>query len=128
MDFKKIKEYKGIDEGLIRRIANISETEIPPSELTALKMNDYINEQKAILIFNTMDKKAYKRDLERAFNAQTVEQFIAYKTADVECSSAGFINIFSYPPRNASFHFLFRFSLPRFQHPCSGIRPTPCRK
>ena len=76
---KKIKEYKGIDEGLIRRIANISETEIPPSELTALKMNDYINEQKAILIFNTMDKKAYKRDLERAFNAQTVEQFVAYK-------------------------------------------------
>ena len=76
---KKIKEYKGIDEGLIRRIANISDTEIPPSELNALKMNDYINEQKAILIFNTMDKKAYKRDLERAFNAQTVEQFVAYK-------------------------------------------------
>ncbi|MCR4642251.1 MAG: dynamin family protein [Lachnospiraceae bacterium] len=76
---KKIKEYKGIDEELIRRIANISDTEIPPSEIVALKMNDYINEQKAILIFNTMDKKAYKRDLERAFNAQTVEQFIAYK-------------------------------------------------
>ena len=76
---KKIKEYKGIDEGLIRRIANISETEIPPSEISALKMNDYINDQKAILIFNTMDKKAYKRDLERAFNSQTVEQFIAYK-------------------------------------------------
>ena len=76
---KKIKEYKGIDEGLIRRIANISDTEIPPSEIGALKMNDYINEQKAILIFNTMDKKAYKRDLERAFNAQTVEQFVAYK-------------------------------------------------
>lgn len=76
---QKIKEYKGIDEGLIRRIANISDTEIPPSEIGALKMNDYINEQKAILIFNTMDKKAYKRDLERAFNAQTVEQFIAYK-------------------------------------------------
>lgn len=76
---KKIKEYKGIDEELIRRIANISETEIPASEIGALKMNDYINEQKAILIFNTMDKKAYKRDLERAFNSQTVEQFIAYK-------------------------------------------------
>jgi hypothetical protein len=76
---KKIKEYKGIDEGLIRRIANISDTEIPPSEIGALKMNDYINEQKAILIFNTMDKKAYKRDLERAFNAQTIEQFILYK-------------------------------------------------
>ena len=76
---KKIKEYKGIDENLIARIANISETEIPPSELSALKMDDYINEQKAILIFNTMDKKAYKRDLERAFNRQTVDQFIAYK-------------------------------------------------
>ena len=76
---KKIKEYKGIDENLIARIANISETEIPPSELSALKMDDYINEQKAILIFNTMDKKAYKRDLERAFNKQTVDQFIAYK-------------------------------------------------
>ncbi len=76
---KKIKEYKGIDEELIRRIANISETEIPASEIGALKMNDYINDQKAILIFNTMDKKAYKRDLERAFNSQTVEQFIAYK-------------------------------------------------
>lgn len=76
---KKIKEYKGIDENLIRRIADISETEIPPSEITAFKMNDYINEQKAILIFNTMDKKAYKRDLQRAFNKQTVEQFVAYK-------------------------------------------------
>ena len=76
---KKIKEYKGIDENLILRIANISETEIPPSELSALKMDDYINEQKAILIFNTMDKKAYKRDLERAFNKQTVDQFLAYK-------------------------------------------------
>ena len=76
---KKIKEYKGIDEELIRRIANISETEIPASEIGALKMHDYINDQKAILIFNTMDKKAYKRDLERAFNSQTVEQFIAYK-------------------------------------------------
>ncbi len=43
-------------------------------------MNDYLNDQKAILIFNTMDKKAYKRDVERAFNEQTVKQFIAYKT------------------------------------------------
>ena len=76
---KKIKEYKGIDENLIRRIANISDTEIPASEIGALKMDDYINEQKAILIFNTMDKKAYKRDLERAFNQQTVNQFVAYK-------------------------------------------------
>ena len=76
---KKIKEYKGIDEELIKRIANISETEIPASEIGALKMDDYINEQKAILIFNTMDKKAYKRDLERAFNSQTVKQFVAYK-------------------------------------------------
>lgn len=76
---QKIKEYKGIDEELIRRIANISDTEIPASEIGALKMNDYINEQKAILIFNTMDKKAYKRDLERAFNQQTVKQFVAYK-------------------------------------------------
>lgn len=76
---KKIKEYKGIDEELIRRIANISETEIPASEISALRMNDYINDQKAILIFNTMDKKGYKRDLQRAFNQQTVEQFIAYK-------------------------------------------------
>ncbi|MDE6687751.1 MAG: hypothetical protein K2K17_10595 [Lachnospiraceae bacterium] len=76
---QKIKEYKGIDEGLIQRIANISETEIPASEIGALKMNDYINKQKAILIFNTMDKKAYKRDLEKAFEAQTVAQFVAYK-------------------------------------------------
>ena len=76
---QKIKEYKGIDENLIKRIANISDTEIPPSEISALKMDDYINEQKAILIFNTMDKKAYKRDLQRAFNKQTVEQFVAYK-------------------------------------------------
>lgn len=76
---QKIKEYKGIDEGLIQRIANISETEIPPSEIGALKMDDYINKQKTILIFNTMDKKAYKRDLESAFNSQTVAQFMAYK-------------------------------------------------
>ncbi len=75
----KIQQYKGINENLIRRIANISETEIPASELGALKMNDYINDQKAILIFNTVDKKAYKRDLEFAFNKQTVDQFLAYK-------------------------------------------------
>lgn len=76
---KKIKQYKGINENLIQRIADISETEIPPSELGALRMNDYINDQKAILIFNTVDKKAYKRDLEGAFNKQTVDQFLAYK-------------------------------------------------
>ena len=75
----KIKEYKGIDENLIRRITNISDTQIPPSDIGALRMDDYINPQKAILIFNTMDKKAYKRDVERAFSTQTVNQFVAYK-------------------------------------------------
>ncbi|MCQ2521972.1 MAG: dynamin family protein [Lachnospiraceae bacterium] len=76
---QKIKEYKGIDENLIRRITNISDTQIPPSDIGALRMDDYINPQKAILIFNTMDKKAYKRDVERAFSNQTVNQFCAYK-------------------------------------------------
>lgn len=85
---QKIKEYKGIDEGLIQRIANISETEIPASEIGALKMNDYINKQKAILIFNTMDKKAYKRDLEKAFEAQTVAQFVAYKEEIIKVAQA----------------------------------------
>ncbi len=75
---KKITGYKGIDENLIKRIANVSETMIPPSSLRALKMDEYINKQKAIFIFSTNDKKSYKNDVETMFAATTKVQFDSY--------------------------------------------------
>ncbi len=75
---KKITGYKGIDEELIRRITNVADTQIPPSSLTALKMDDYINKQKAIFIFSTNDKKSYKNDVETMFAQTTRKQFDSY--------------------------------------------------
>ena len=75
---QKITGYKGIDENLIRRITNVSETQIPPSSLKALKMDEYINKQKAIFIFSTNNKKNYKADVEQMFANTTKVQFDAY--------------------------------------------------
>ena len=75
---KKITGYKGIDEELIKRITNVADTQIPPSSLTALKMDDYINKQKAIFIFSTNDKKSYKNDVETMFAQTTRKQFDSY--------------------------------------------------
>ncbi|MBQ1487310.1 MAG: hypothetical protein IIZ41_00925, partial [Lachnospiraceae bacterium] len=75
---QKITGYKGIDENLIRRITNVSETQIPPSSLRALKMDEYINKQKAIFIFSTNNKKNYKADVEQMFANTTKVQFDAY--------------------------------------------------
>ena len=81
---KKITGYKGIDEELIRRIANVSETQIPPSSLKALKMDEYINKQKAIFIFSTNDKKSYKSDVESMFANTTKTQFDSYIAEIIE--------------------------------------------
>ena len=75
---QKITGYKGIDENLIRRITNVAETQIPPSSLKALKMDEYINKQKAIFIFSTNNKKNYKADVEQMFANTTKVQFDSY--------------------------------------------------
>ncbi len=74
----KITGYKGIDEELIKRITNVADTQIPPSSLKALKMDEYINKQKAIIIFSTNDKKSYKKDVETMFAQTTRAQFDSY--------------------------------------------------
>lgn len=74
---KQIAGYKGIDEGLVRRIANVSDTQIPPSTLEAMRMDEYINKQKT-LIFTTTDKKAYKNDMYENFEKTTRELFESY--------------------------------------------------
>lgn len=75
---KKISGYKGIDEEIIKRVANVADTQIPPSSLKALKMDEYINKQKAIFIFSTNDKKSYKNDVETMFANTTKVQFDSY--------------------------------------------------
>ena len=75
---KSITGYKGIDEELIRRIANVSDTQVPPSSLKALKMDEYINKQKAIFLFSTNDKKSYKNDIEEMFASTTKLQYESY--------------------------------------------------
>ncbi len=74
----KIAGYKGIDEGLVRRITNVSDTLVPPSTLKALKMDEYINKQKAIFIFSTSDKKSYKNDICETFETTTRLQYESY--------------------------------------------------
>lgn len=74
----RITGYKGIDEELVRRIANVSDTLVPPSTLKALKMDEYINKQKAIFIFSTNDKKSYKNDVESMFTSTTQMQYDSY--------------------------------------------------
>ncbi len=75
---KKISGYKGIDEEIIKRITNVADTQVPPSSLKALKMDEYINKQKAIFIFSTNDKKSYKNDVEQMFANTTKVQFDSY--------------------------------------------------
>lgn len=73
-----ITGYKGIDEDLVKRIANVSDTQVPPSSLKALRMDEYINKQKVILIFSTNDKKSYKNDIEEMFATATRRQYESY--------------------------------------------------
>lgn len=75
---KTITGYKGIDEDLVRRIANVSDTQVPSSTLKALRMDEYINKQKAIFIFSTNDKKSYKNDIEEMFASTTQMQYESY--------------------------------------------------
>ncbi len=74
----RIAGYKGFDEELVRRITNVSDTMVPPSTLKALKMDEYINKQKAIFIFSTNDKKSYKNDVEGMFTSTTQMQYDSY--------------------------------------------------
>ncbi len=84
---KQIAGYKGIDEGLVRRIANVSDTQIPPSTLEAMKMDEYINKQKT-LIFTTTDKKAYKNDMYENFEKTTRALFESYVAEILEVAKA----------------------------------------
>ena len=102
---KKISGYKGIDEEIIKRITNVADTQVPPSSLKALKMDEYINKQKAIFIFSTNDKKSYKNDVETMFANTTKVQFDSYieeitkvaidKTAELVQEFKNNINIIS---------------------------------
>lgn len=75
---KNITGYKGIDEDLVKRIANVSDTQVPPSVLRAPRMDEYINKQKAIFIFSTTDKKTYKNDICEMFDNTTRMQYESY--------------------------------------------------
>lgn len=85
---KKITGYKGIDEGLVKRIANVSDTQVPPSTLKALKMDEYINKQKVIFIFSTNDKKSYKNDVCEMFDNTTKLQYESYVAEIIEVAKA----------------------------------------
>jgi len=85
---KAITGYKDIDKELVRRIANVSATQIPPSTLKALRMDEYINKQKAIFIFSTNDKKSYKNDIEEMFAETTRQQYESYITEILEVAKA----------------------------------------
>ncbi len=85
---KKITGYKGIDEDLVKRIANVSDTQVPPSTLKALKMDEYINKQKAIFIFSTNDKKSYKNDICEMFATTTKIQYESYVAEILEVAKA----------------------------------------
>lgn len=85
---KKITGYKGIDEDLVKRIANVSDTQVPPSTLKALKMDEYINKQKAIFIFSTNDKKSYKNDICEMFAQTTKIQYESYIAEIMEVAKA----------------------------------------
>ena len=85
---KTITGYQGIDEELVRRIANVSDTQIPPSSLKALRMDEYINKQKAIFIFSTNDKKSYKNDIEAMFAATTMQQYESYMAEIISVAKA----------------------------------------
>ncbi|MBO4981680.1 MAG: dynamin family protein [Lachnospiraceae bacterium] len=85
---KAITGYKGIDEGLVRRIANVSDTQVPPSSLKALRMDEYINKQKAIFIFSTNDKTSYKKDIEEMFSTTTRQQYESYVAEILEVAKA----------------------------------------
>lgn len=85
---KKITGYKGIDEELVKRIANVSDTQVPPSTLKALKMDEYINKQKVIFIFSTNDKKSYKNDVCEMFDNTTKMQYESYAAEILEVAKA----------------------------------------
>ncbi|MBQ2101196.1 MAG: dynamin family protein [Lachnospiraceae bacterium] len=85
---KTITGYQGIDEELVRRIANVSDTQIPPSSLKALRMDEYINKQKAIFIFSTNDKKSYKNDIEAMFASTTMQQYESYMAEIIAVAKA----------------------------------------
>lgn len=85
---KTITGYQGIDEELVRRIANVSDTQVPPSSLKALRMDEYINKQKAIFIFSTNDKKSYKNDIEAMFATTTMQQYESYMAEIISVAKA----------------------------------------
>lgn len=77
---KKISGYeaKGIGEELLKQILNISATKVPPSSLKSIKMDEYINKEKAFFFFTTTDKKEYKEEVAKSFMSLTHRQYDNY--------------------------------------------------
>lgn len=90
---KKIAGYKGIDEELVKRIANVTDTQVPPSSLKALKMDEYIKKEKVIFIFSTSDKISYKNDICKMFEAATQMQYESYMTEILEVAKGKAIEL-----------------------------------
>lgn len=75
---KKISSYKEIDKRIIDKILKIGDTTIPASNISSVRMNDYINSEKALWIFTTTDKGKYKETVFGEFLAVTGRQHAAY--------------------------------------------------
>ena len=74
----KIREYKGLEEELLNQILNVSDTEVPPTTLKSIRMEKYINKEKAFLFFTTTDKKQYIQEVSEQFISLTNRQYNNY--------------------------------------------------
>lgn len=75
---KRITGYKEINEGIINKILQISETAIPVSLIPSIRMGRFINPEKALRIFTTTDKEKYRKEIDHSFRTITGKQCDAY--------------------------------------------------
>lgn len=75
---EKIIAYKEIDKSIIDKILKIGETTISTSNISEIRMNDYINPEKKLWIFTTTEKREYKDDVLSKFLSITGRQEKAY--------------------------------------------------
>lgn len=74
----KIREYKDLEEELLNQILNVSDTEVPPTTLKPIRMEEYINKEKVFLVFTTTNKKQYTREVSEHFISLTTRQYNNY--------------------------------------------------
>ena len=74
----RIREYKELEEELLNRILNVSDTEVPLTTLKPIRMEEYINKEKAFLIFTTTNKKQYTQEVSEKFISLTTRQYNSY--------------------------------------------------